>query len=279
MPESAVGRLLLLADEFGGALASSDLQDRVPGWLLDDAVGPDAKLRQGDLVVFEDAESPLREVGIIVTADCDLEQRKHARLVTLVPIVDAQTVLEQYLLIEDCERKRDLIETYLFKEFSIDARQERNVKLAILMQSYRCADFDIKDARRIAADFALGASDSILVEGYVELMKNIGSGPKAKKSVRDQIRSRGDLLILPSLKEFGIAGHIAWLRHIWQVSVNDIALRTSEMGDRPGERLGRLDSPFRYRLTQLMAQVFSDIGLPNIPDGMDEAIEEAYGNV
>lgn len=257
----------------------SDVLDGVPGWLLDDAVGPDAKLRQGDLIVFEASKNPLRKVGIIVTADCDLEQRKHARLVTLVPVVDARTVLEQYLLLEDCERKRDQIESYLFKACSIDLRQERVTKLTILREVRASSKLDGKDSRKVAADFVLGASNSIAVESYVELMKNIGSGPKGKNALRDQIRKRGDLLMLPNIMKLGVAGHIAWLRHIWQVGVDDIALRTSEVAARPGERRARLDSPFRYRLTQLMAQVFSDIGLPDIPDGMDEAMEGVYGDV
>jgi hypothetical protein len=261
------------------ALVSISLQDGVKGWLLDDTVGPDAKLRQGDLIVFDRAESPLRKVGVIVTADCDLEQKKHARLVTLVPIVDARIVLEQYLLLEDCERKRELIEAYMFKEYAIDTRQERATKLSMLQNAYGLSNQDGKDARRVAADFVFGSSDSIPVAGYVDLMRNIGSGPKKKDAVRDQIRNRGDLMLLPSIKKLGVAGHIAWLRHIWQVGLDDIALRTSEVSGRPGERLGRLDSPFRYRLTQLMAQVFSDIGLPNIPDEMDEAMEDAYSNV
>lgn len=188
---------------------SSDVQDGVPGWLLDDAVAPDAKLRQGDLIVFEGSENPLRNVGIIVTADCDLEQRKHARLVTLVPVVDARTILERYLLFEDCERKRDLIESYLFKAYSIDVRQERATKLTLLRQTYTPSDLDGKDLRKVAADFVFGASDSIAVEGYVKLMRDIGSGPKGKNALRDQIRSRGDLLMLPSTKKLGVAGHIA----------------------------------------------------------------------
>lgn len=257
---------------------SSDVRDGVPGWLLDDAVGPDAKLRQGDLIVFEGTENPLHKVGIIVTADCDLEQRKHARLVTLVPVVDARTVLERYLLMEDCERKADQIESYLFKVYSVDARQERSTKLTILRELCASSDVDEKDSRKVAEHFIFGSSDFIAVESYVKLMRDIGSAPKGKNALRDQIRKRGDLLMLPSIKKLGVAGHIAWLRHIWQVGVDDIALRTSEVLARPGERLGRLESPFRYRLTQLMAQVFSDIGLPDIPDGMDDAMEEAYGD-
>lgn len=259
------------------ALVGSDLQDGVPGWLLDDAVGPDAKLRQGDLVFFGTAENPLRKAGIVVTADCDLDLKKHARLVTLVPIIDARTVLERYLLLEECEEKRDQIETYVFKAFEIDVRQDRATKLALLQKNCVPSNLDGKDSLKVAADFIFGVSDTIAVEHYVNLMRYIGGNPKGKKALSDKIRKRGDLLMLPSTKRMGVAGNIAWLRHIWQVGVDDIALRTSEVGARSGERLGRLDSPFRYRLTQLMAQVFSDIGLPDILDELDEAMEEAYG--
>ncbi|MNL80928.1 hypothetical protein D3C87_2078990 [compost metagenome] len=60
--------------------------------------------------------------------------------------------------------------------------------------------------------------------------------------------------------------------------ISEVAIRTSEIGDRSGERMARLDSPYRYRLTQLMAQVFSDIGLPNIPDMVDQSLEDAYSD-
>lgn len=255
------------------------MQHEISGWLLDDAVGPDAKLRQGDLILFDKPESSLRSAGIIVTADCDLEQKKHARLVTMVPVVDADAVLEHYLLLEDCERKRDLIEAYTFKIHSIDARQDRDTKITILQNIDRNAEGGDQNTEAVAADFVLGVSDLIKVESYVKLMQMIGSGPKKKDALRDQIRSRGDLLVLPDTRKLGVAGRIAWIRHIWQVPLVDIAIRTSEVSARPGERVARLDSPFRYRLTQLMAQVFSDIGLPNIADGIDQAVEDAFSHV
>ncbi|WP_426263223.1 hypothetical protein [Sphingomonas sp. PWP1-2] len=246
---------------------------------MDDAVGPDAKLRQGDLILFDKPESPLRTAGIIVTADCDLEQKKHARLVTLVPVMEARTILERYLLLEDCERKRDLIEAYTFKAHSIDARQDRDTKLTILNSVARPVKSRDSNTEGVATDFVLGVSELILVDSYVTLMQKINSGAKKKDALRDQIRSRGDILVLPDAGKLGISGRIAWIRHIWQVPLGDIAIRTSEVSARPGERIARLDSPFRYRLTQLLAQVFSDIGLPNIEDGMDQAVEDAYSHV
>ena len=104
------------------------------------------------------------------------------------------------------------------------------------------------------------------VASYKVLTNAIGSAPKKATTFKDQLRGKGDLLILPDTQRLGVEGGLVWVRHIWQVPMADVALRTSELGERTGERLARLDSPFRYRLTQLMAQVFSDIGLPNFPD-------------
>ena len=85
-------------------------------------------------------------------------------------------------------------------------------------------------------------------------------------------------MILPHTQDMGILGEIAWLRHIWQVPLSDIAIKTSEVSSRSGERIARLDSPYRYRLTQLMAQVFSDIGLPDARDQIEEHLQEVYSD-
>lgn len=258
----------------------SDLgeQQSVPGWILDEVVSPDAKLRQGDLIRFEKRDSELQRTGIIVTADCDLAQRKHARLVTMVPVVTAQIVLERYLLLEDCEKKRGLIEDYVFSQYRIDKRQDRETKLSLLREILDTDEAAADEVVSFAADFALESAQTIGVSAYRGLMEVIQSAPRKMEALRDQIRSRGDLLILPHTQGLGISGEIAWIRHIWQVPLGDIAIRTSEISSRPGERIARLDSPYRYRLTQLMAQVFSDIGLPDTPDKIEELMKEVYSN-
>lgn len=250
---------------------------RVPGWILDKAVAPDAHLRQGDLVHFAEAKDPLRKTGIVVTADCDLEQRKHARLITLVPLIPPSVVLEYYLIPEDCDKKRASIETFLSKTFNLDSEIDRDTRLAAL-RSITSAE-DIEDFVWEALNFLLQRSDSMSVSSYKTLIKEIGSSPKKATAFRDQIRAKGDLLLLPDTGPLGVEGGVVWVRHIWQVPMSDVALRTSELSQRTGERIARLASPFRYRLTQLMAQVFSDIGLPNVPDELDTLMEAVYGSV
>jgi len=246
------------------------------GWILDEAILPNARIRQGDLIRFHNASDPLRAAGIVVTADCDLENKKHARLLTLAPVVSGITIVEHYLIPEDCERKRDLIESYVFREYLIDEKQDFETKIAFLREAASSKGDDVIFPARVASNFLLNELEPMSTNSYKMLMKAIGIEPKKLDTFKKQIRSRGDLLVLPEANGFGVEGGIAWVRHIWQVPMSDIALRTSELANRSGERVARLDSPYRYRLTQLIAQVFSDIGLPNFSDSVDKLLEEAF---
>lgn len=250
----------------------------ISGWVLDKAITPGAGLTQGDLIRFDSEEDPLRSMGIVVTADCDLERKKHARLVTLIPVVSVRSLLENYLLPEDCERKRDQIEIYALKNFGIDRSQEPDARRGMLIEKISSNSGDVDAASLLAAKFLIDQLDSISIAEYKVLMDAIKIKVKKIEALTKQIVDRGDLLILPTARDFGIVDDIAWVRHIWQVPISSIAIKTSEVKMLPGERIARLDSPYRYRLTQLMAQVFSDIGLPDIPHSVEERITEVYGH-
>lgn len=248
------------------------------GWILDEAIRPDTKLRQGDLVVFRDETNEIKKRGIVVTADCDIANNKHARVATLVPILTPKAILEYYLIPEDCEKRRATIFQYACGKCGIDQEQESEAKLAILKKHYQEGRFSNTETT-LALQVIFDDFDHIPLHTYFELMRAIESPVKQAPAIKSQIRNRGDLMVLPDPSRLGIGGCIAWVRHIWQVKITDIAMRTSEIAERPGERLARLDSPYRYRLTQLMAHVFSDIGLPDNPNFIDELIEKAYKDV
>lgn len=205
---------------------------RFQGWILDDVVLPNARIRQGDLVRFEGATDALRKLAIVVTADCDLEQKKHARTLTLVPVVAVTTIIEQYLIPDDCEKKKNLIENFAFSRFSIPAEQDDDVKYALLREK-AAQGSDATSALAIASAFLLHDVDRIPLSSYNTLMSAMKVGAKKIESFKDQLRSRGDLLILPEATALGIKGHIAWVRQLWQTSASDVALRTSEVAARP----------------------------------------------
>jgi hypothetical protein len=195
-----------------------------------------------------------------------------------VPVISPKVALEYYLIPEDCENKRADIESYASRVFGIDARQDLSVKMAMLHDMLLTKGLAQEGPESIAARLLLNSSEYISVAEYKILMAAINCSVKKTESLKQQIRTRGDLLVLPDTKELGIKGCIAWVRHIWQVPISDVAIKTSEIPKCSGERIARLASPYRYRLTQLMAQVFSDIGLPDSPNFIDQLVEDACNN-
>ena len=249
---------------------------KLSGWVLENVVLPNSSIRQGDLIRFQSVSDPLKKMGIVITADCDLERKKHARLLTLVPVISVIDVLENYLMPEYCENKRDIIERYAFAVHGIESDLDYDVKIAMLGEKQYCCSDDPDSVKVIAYNFILNGISFISINSYKKLMSAIGGSPKGVRSFVSQIRTRGDLLVLPEARCLGIESGVAWVRHIWQVPLSDVALRTSEISSRSGERVARLDSPYRYRLTQLMAQVFSDIGLPDVVDTIEQTLTGAY---
>lgn len=253
------------------------MTEKINGWSLEASVVPDPHLSQGDLVVFRDSNDPLKEAGIVVTADCDLKNRKHAHLVTLVPIVSILETMERYLFLEACEGQRKQIIEFTCRTLNIDKSEE------LLIIEARCRE--LLDSilpgspQAIAVDVVLRQRESLSVKDYSTLMNAIGSKTKAASSLEAQLLNKGDVIVLPSAEKLGVKGEIAWVRHIWQVPIGQIAMKTSDVKHCPGERVARLDSPYRYRLTQVMAQVFSDIGLPDSDRKFKEDIEKVLANV
>lgn len=244
-------------------------------WHLGTHVEPRPTLQQGDLIRFSECKNSLCKIGIVVTADCDLENKKHANLVTLVPILSARSLLENYIYIEECEGRRNDITAHVCKVLDLDSNLNSVILEGILDARSKDQGASLSDEINLAISFCLNKVEKLSSSEYSSLMRLTGGAAKSGKSLSQKIATKGDLLPLPSAKHLGINENIAWVRHIWQTPMRSIAMRTSETANRPAERIARLASPFRYRLTQKMAQVFSDIGLPTVDHGIDQAVEEA----
>jgi hypothetical protein len=151
------------------------------GWILDEKITPGQQLAQGDLIHFKEEKDPLKMLGIVVTADCDLEKSKHGRLITLVPVLSVQTILERYIFIEACEKQKQQIFAYACKSYSVDSAGDENIAMAELRLRVDEAKKSAGDATQIlAADFSLHLVDNISSASYKNLMCAIGS--KAKDS-------------------------------------------------------------------------------------------------
>lgn len=233
-------------------------------WDLYEAVDSGDVLRQGDLIKFSGGKLP-PSYGIVVTADCDLDNKKHSRLVTLVPLLSVQEIVCKCLAFDVFEAQKEALQQYCRTQLGIEEPPGTAVFLGKLKAFVR--EGGLQNATVEAAARAVTHADLVV---SIPVLRSILcaagiSWPKTVERFGKQIESRGDILRLvqPPLIEERVS--VAWLRAMWQERVSDIALRTSEAPGRTGLRVAQLGSPFRYRLTQMLGQVFADIGLPNVP--------------
>lgn len=74
----------------------------------------------------------------------------------------------------------------------------------------------------------------------------------------------GDVYHLPSMPSGDEKGLFLMLRHIRQLRAEEITGRPAAVrtGDAKAKRIARVCAPYRYAITQSLARVFADIGLP-----------------
>ncbi|CAK6697288.1 hypothetical protein [Synechococcus sp. CBW1107] len=226
---------------------------------------PAQKVSQGDLFYFED-EQPHCRYGIVVTADCDLANRKHSRLVSLVPLLELDDLLVNCLYIDHLEKLSETIALLLRKELASDVSINDPAFKATVEAALNEAS-EIPAEIAVAAEIFLERSDQIDNHTFQALLDRMNI-PKSNvyKRFEQQIKSRGDIVPLARPPYSPHDARIAWLRRVFQVPIGKLMLRTSQYvpGSTQGQHVARLASPFRYRLTQQFSQVFSDIGTPNV---------------
>lgn len=236
---------------------------------------------QGDLFYFEEQEAN-RRYGIVVTADCDLTNRKHSKLVSLVPLVELEEILTGCLYVDHLEMIRSQLETMLHKQLGADVATTDPAfaaSISAILQEHGSIPSEVFEA----ASVYLHRSDRVSTQHFKKILCLLGNSiNKAYDRFAQQIKSRGDIIVLsrPPLAPHDV--RIAWLRQVWQVNLGALVLRTSAYlpNNQQGQHVARLASPFRYRLTQQFAQVFSDIGTPDVAyDWIATGLEEKCNGV
>jgi hypothetical protein len=254
-------------------------------------------LRQGDVLEILDPAGLVRSgiaLGVVVTANCDLEWQKHGGIVTYVPVVPVFSYVRDFFvpsLVEDSyldiekkiktmfrgaervevgDRVLELVALGRPAESALGLLENSHgdyrlfADMVNLLVLYRDARLALENARSdeecVSAVQALGASAG---------KYNVPSHKKFK--VHAKLKSRfekfpGDCLYLGSMSPTHQGGHVALLRLIRQVRQAEIALKATDERRRReaivARRASRLDTIYCHRLVQQMAGVFTDIGLP-----------------
>ncbi len=235
----------------------------------------DSTLSQGDVIVWEETQDFQSKAAVVVTADCDLAKGKHWGRITVVPLVPVGNYLEEVYL----PKQLALLEKELAALFAEAVHQALEVK----------ADPPSDDA--LESLVSLDALPSTLdtsarakqAHALLRHARGLTKSMTSAKALDDALRLRnpgvkalsasrigtflekppGDCMVLPQLPGLAPGLHVAFLRAMREVRDRDIATKTSEVAPNRAKRIGRLVPVLRYRLTQMLAQVFSDIGLPD----------------
>jgi hypothetical protein len=254
-------------------------------------------IRQGDVLEWlSDSEDLWRRHAIVVTADCDIVHQKHAGALATVPVLRYDEYLASFALplklraaeTQIREKARSQLRAMQAKyrtdqpgplsDAAIDGWIAHAGADAIL-RTLRASDDKTAEEVRTLVRWLQALPD---VEQSVDLgaqlaalttAKVIGGSTKDEASLRatlarenvDRLKNLpGDALFLHSLGGLLTDGYVAYLRRVDNVHETAVALKFNELRDagKVARRISRLSSPYVFRLTQQLGQVFSAIGLP-----------------
>lgn len=261
------------------------------------------EVRQGDIIRKLNAETGRTEkLGIVITADCDIAQKKAGERYTWLEIIPMAAYIDgpwsQEQLRKLAEKRSRSICEYLNSQI-------RNVHpgLAPLTQDSLAQWLKSKTAEEILTTatgkapaenakslrelqgFALTVSADETQSAFSRLKAAwalFGTDEKNQQdSVRNAFKDGGgfqDFFVLPELPRHNGFGFVVMLRSMWTIKALDLfpTEQDARIHDRPDafHRLGRLNDGIRFSIAQKLAFLFSRIGMPKTFESACETATE-----
>lgn len=256
----------------------------------------DRRIRQGDVFewIKKDERDPWTRLGIVVTADCDITHDKHRGILSYVPLLDVRDYLALFHLPAKVERAAGPVREQLVKtirtlqadrapEFSepiselaalrwVREATAEGVANELNVPGGKDRDrFLALGAEYTAAEGSLSTGTfDVLLNALVQLrMRQASSREQALSKIWQEIETLvaalpGDAFFIGCIGPNHGMGYIAYLRLVREIEQTRIAVRQPDLRDSDvrAKRLSALKSPYVYRLTQRLAEVFAAIGLP-----------------
>ncbi|NVO29712.1 hypothetical protein [Hymenobacter lapidiphilus] len=254
-------------------------------------------LSQGDVFYWKTTDTdPWKQLGIVITADCDLAHGKFGGSLSYCPILKFKDFLQLFWLSKDLA---NLVQKQAEKS-ALSITKSRRINRPEYTEPIQNQSL-IKWLERRGIEGILddiqepiGKSRAILqndLELLNELIEATNSrdivlqittiakarAPKPPMTPEETNKSMnaawklylgklkqlpGDLFFLNELSPTHKEGYIVYLRRIAEMNPNDIATNVIEQRVSKAVRVSQLRGAFKYRITQKLAAVFSDIGLP-----------------
>lgn len=261
------------------------------------------EVRQGDIIrKLHPTTGEVERLGIVITADCDIAQRKAGERYTWLEIVPMAAYIEgpwaQEQLRKLSERRSKAIREYLngqIRKLQPDLAALTHESLVQWLRSktaeeiLECAtgqapNTDNKPLRDLQG-FALTVSADENQNPFSRLKAAwtlFGVEEKSQQeNVRNAFKDGGgfqDYFVLPELPRLTGLGFVVMLRSMSTIMAPDLYLteQDARIHDRPHafHRLGRLNDGIRFSITQKLAFLFSRIGMPKTFESACETAAE-----
>ncbi|MBW6494156.1 MAG: hypothetical protein K0B16_06305 [Burkholderiaceae bacterium] len=260
----------------------------------------DENFRQGDIIKrYIRLEGRVeKQWGMILNADCDIEQRKNSNQITWLEIISADRFLEEYWAV-------DQLKKFLEKQISPicdqlnAALRKNNPELRILDADQLCRWLSEDEPQKILqkigvqnpqlCDRLLALRLALRIEvadGNLHAFKKCSAINGAKKEklsadIKSFFKNGGgfaDFILVPGIPGDMSCGFVVLLRQISGTTEADIYRSevAARVDNRPEafHRIGRFDDGLRFQIVQKLAFLFSRIGSPReFEDACDIATE------
>lgn len=254
----------------------------------------DMEVRQGDVLLSRTISTgQIDEICLVITADCDISKGKFGRQLACLRVI----TLEDYLRTKWAEKKLEKL-----KKTELDSVRDRLAKWhshklqsKSSITSKAVHDWVLRDSpEEICESLQVPVEEQKKVflslrkyksswERLVEisasdfLVKYVEYRAIAQEKTRDvcwdevlkdatkEIESLPeDVFVLTELPQVDCSGAVVLLREVVGVPYESVFYRASDVvGENGFLRVGRLESQFKYAVSQAFGALFSKIGLPN----------------
>lgn len=249
------------------------------------------EVRQGDIICkLHPMTGEAEKLGVVITADCDIAQRKASERYTWLEILPMAAYIEgpwaQDQLRKLSEKRSKAICEYLnaqirklqpglvalTHESLVKWLRSRTAEEILASATGHASIADGKPLRDLQG-LALAVSTDESQSSFSRLKtawKLFGVEEKnQQETVRNALKDASgfqDYFVLPELPRQAGLGFVVMLRSVWTIMAPDLYLteQDARIHDRPGafHRLGRLNDGIRFSITQKLAFLFSRIGMP-----------------
>lgn len=255
-------------------------------WSIPD---PEDTLLQGDLLLRRDpATGRVVDLCLVITADCDISQRKFGRNIAALTVVPFKTYLRTIWADQKSRRSlakaTDQVLSQINKWNSIRIGKQSNISQEGVIDWVRRADgseicktlnVPAPDSSRFTSNInsyrqAVMDMESRSGDSFARLLafKTALSGKPANDSLSDLLRDIRnenlpmDVFLLPDLPQIECGAAVIQLREIVGVPWDRVCYRTVDaITDQHYLRVGRLRETFKYAVSQEFGTLYSRIGL------------------